>query len=204
MVVRRSAGCHATGVRRGARGPFELDLEDEAINGTNARGGTRPLTSPRRSPRLAAMMQRWVITFCAMLGGFGCDAPGDATDQPVALVSRIPPPLPPEECHPLAEECPTGRVCTLNNGIFKCLDGGGKGLLEECSGEYNECNDGLLCLSAGGHPNTCEHAACCSQYCDLDDPVCDPGYNCLAVYETEPPAEPPEGYESLGICAVAQ
>jgi hypothetical protein len=118
-------------------------------------------------------------------------------------------------CDPLAQDCEVYESCLPHdndldsacitdadcfpmtaNGGFVCVYSLDLGYAEPCS-YVNECGAGLFCawhgLVAG-----CLTEACCTEICDLSDPVCT-GANmeCVPLYE---PNEAPEGYENVGGC----
>ncbi|HLT40322.1 MAG TPA: hypothetical protein VK034_28780 [Enhygromyxa sp.] len=100
-----------------------------------------------------------------------------------------------ETCDPLAQDCPDGQGCHLAWGEFVCLsdlsdDGQSCDVLAQCP-------PGDECVSATLVPE-CDGTACCTPYCSLDDPMCDPQTECVPVFD----ADPPPGYENVGLCLV--
>lgn len=99
-------------------------------------------------------------------------------------------------CNPIDWGCEDGQTCMWTGEDFFCrIDaGGGFGLGEPC-GNVESCAAGLVCLSHERFP-ACEGGSCCTQYCDLENPVCNlPGTSCVPWDE-----EPEPGYEQLGVC----
>ena len=71
--------------------------------------------------------------------------------------------------------------------------------LGEGCGYINDCSPGLICLDAVDFPD-CAGAACCSAYCDLNDPVCSlAGTECVAFWDM---GQAPPGQENLGVCVL--
>lgn len=116
-------------------------------------------------------------------------------------------------CSPVEQDCPEGQACYPIQDEWTCApdasgDAGGYG--DPCE-FINVCNPGLICLDASTVPpgEACEGAAgCCTEVCDLDDPLGDlqcagaaDGQTCQPWYSggTAPP-----GLENVGACALPQ
>jgi hypothetical protein len=116
-------------------------------------------------------------------------------------------------CNPLKDDCPAGHDCYLAAGSYlgdwQCFpdasgDMGAYG--DPCLGP-NECDSGLVCLTAAALPpgDACEGVpGCCTDVCDITNPAGDlqcsgvaGGQICSQLYAegTEPP-----GLEHVGIC----
>jgi hypothetical protein len=111
-----------------------------------------------------------------------------------------------EKCHPFDAPCGPGKLCTWHGSWFTCFpdasgDDGAYG--DHC--EYlNACAAGLFCAAAHAVPGCQGAQGCCSEYCDLSDPTfecagADGGQVCLSWYED---GQAPEGFETLGLCAI--
>jgi hypothetical protein len=112
-------------------------------------------------------------------------------------------------CNPLEPSCGNGEGCYVGvNGLFVChpdASGEGGAYGDECDGAAT-CDPGLFCATAGVVPD-CVTVSCCSEYCDVSDPMADEacagfaaGQQCLAAFEESPP----DGLESVGLCALPQ
>ena len=108
------------------------------------------------------------------------------------------------ECDPLLQDCMGSAACLQANGTdgFVCIvdasgDGGAPG--DPC--EYlNACDPGLFCANAEVVPGCAGAVGCCSEFCDLTDPMCSlMGQTCQPWFEVG--AEPP-GLENVGGCAL--
>ena len=116
-------------------------------------------------------------------------------------------------CNPLLQDCPVGQACVPLQDSWHCaLDASGDaGTYGDACEFINVCDPGLICLSTSTVPPglPCEGAAgCCTEVCDLTDPLADlqcagaaEGQTCQAWYEegTAPP-----GFENVGACALPQ
>ncbi|PRP93061.1 hypothetical protein ENSA5_45530 [Enhygromyxa salina] len=104
-------------------------------------------------------------------------------------------------CHPVTQDCADGYACDWFEGAFMCwLEGGAAAVGEECT-SFDSCAAGSSCVASEAAPG-CEGASCCTEYCDLSDPLylCTiPGTDCTSVYEE---GEAPEGLENVGLCLV--
>ena len=102
-------------------------------------------------------------------------------------------------CDPLDSTCADGSVC-VNNGSndFFCFPdhSGDSGAHGDACAYFNECDPGFFC-AAGEHVPDCADPSCCSSHCDVGDPTCAEGQECLEWYADAPP-----GYENVGGCGV--
>ncbi len=77
-----------------------------------------------------------------------------------------------QPCDPLAPVCPPGGACLPLYTNFTCQDNvqPSNGLGESCDNVFvlSNCKNGLLCSSADSE--NCADDACCTSYCDLNDP----------------------------------
>lgn len=116
-------------------------------------------------------------------------------------------------CNPLVPSCGPGEACYSAEQGWGCfLDdpalGGTHGDPCPVSTSANACNPGFACAAAASF-TVCEGglSGCCSPICDLDDPDADAFCSSLDPAQTcepwfEPPA--PDGYENVGVCAIAR
>jgi hypothetical protein len=110
-------------------------------------------------------------------------------------------------CDPLADSpCLEDEVCIPNGDAFLCvLDASGEeGQVHDPCEFANACDPGLYCISAQ-HAVECDQAntGCCQPFCDLTqmNTCAGEGQTCVGWFEE---GVAPEGYEKLGICAIAQ
>lgn len=102
-------------------------------------------------------------------------------------------------CDPIAQDCGTGFGCFWASGNFQCIFTAGEILAGEPCGYINDCAPGHLCATADVLPE-CNGSACCTAFCDLEEPHCgNPSTECTAFFEegTAPP-----NYESVGVCVM--
>jgi hypothetical protein len=117
-------------------------------------------------------------------------------------------------CNPIAQGCPRGQACyPIFSYDWHCApdaSGGGGAYGWPC--EFpNVCDPGLVCLDVSYVPPglPCEGAGnCCTEVCDLADPLGDlqcagaaEGQTCQPWYEE---GEAPPEYEAVGVCAMPQ
>lgn len=112
-----------------------------------------------------------------------------------------------EQCHPLDNPCDGGNdICVYTGEGFGCaLDASGDMAPAGTTCSFvNSCNEGLYCTPADYIPE-CEGTGCCSPYCYTDEPSpCGdlfPGAECVPFFEE---GQSPPGYETLGVCGIAQ
>ncbi len=110
-------------------------------------------------------------------------------------------------CDPLADDaCPiSDEVCIPNLDAFLCvLDASGEeGQVNDPCAFANACDPGLYCISPENGAE-CDQArqGCCQPFCDVTkmNTCAGAGQTCVAWYEQ---GMAPEGYEKVGICAIA-
>jgi hypothetical protein len=116
-------------------------------------------------------------------------------------------------CNPLLQDCPAGQACYPVRDSWACVvdASGDAGAYGDACEYVNACDPGLFCLNASWAPPglPCEGAVgCCTEVCDLTDPLGDlqcagaaEGETCQAWYEegTAPP-----NLEDVGACALPQ
>lgn len=104
-------------------------------------------------------------------------------------------------CDPVLQDCESGHSCQPVDDEFFCvpaIPGGMGGVGESCE-SIAVCDPGLACVQPELVPD-CASNACCTAYCDTEDPMpsCLPGQVCTPWYE---PGMAPPGAETLGACA---
>jgi hypothetical protein len=114
-------------------------------------------------------------------------------------------------CNPIEQDCPVGEACYPIQDDWSCAPdaSGEQGAYGDPCEFINVCDPGLVCLSASAVPpgQACEGAAgCCSEICDITDPLGDlqcagaaEGQTCQPWYE---PGSAPQGYADVGVCAL--
>ncbi len=100
-------------------------------------------------------------------------------------------------CNPLAQDCAQDEGCYPVDTGFTCApDASGDAGLEGDPCEFiNACDPGLYCGPPG--PD-CEGPRCCRPYCELSQPVCPMGSECISGFPDG--VQPPIGQEFAGIC----
>ncbi len=102
------------------------------------------------------------------------------------------------ECSPLLQDCAEGQGCFPVNNSYACAPVPDEQGLEGDPCEFiNACQAGLACMLGEQVPN-CESLACCTPFCDLNNPACEnPETTCRPVYE-----EAPDWAAHIGFCGV--
>jgi len=113
-----------------------------------------------------------------------------------------------ESCDLLAQDCSTsGWMCSLAS-----LDGGGcvwdesgpmGAVNDPCSCEPGCCDPGLYCVLNPSLLANCEAAGCCTEYCDVQDPVCSGAADneeCVPASDLVAGVGP--ALENVGICII--
>jgi hypothetical protein len=104
-------------------------------------------------------------------------------------------------CDPLGDACAGANVCIpalgSDDGFICVLDAsGGQGTAGTPCSFANSCNPGLLCADGAVVPG-CAGGACCTEYCDLNNPNCSvPGTTCAPYYT----GTAPECHDDVGVC----
>lgn len=116
-------------------------------------------------------------------------------------------------CNPLQPDCLEGQACYPVQDNWLCaLDASGeRGAYGDPCVYVNVCDPGLVCINDDAVPpgEDCEDAgACCTEVCDLADPLGDlqcagaaEGQTCQAWYQE---GTAPAGLETVGACALPQ
>lgn len=103
-------------------------------------------------------------------------------------------------CEPLGEPCDEDLTCrpTQTPGLFVCMPVDAQGIVDDGCGD---CGWGELCATAETQLSCDDRPACCTVYCDLEDPAADDmcdalvaGHECIPYFETAP--------DHVGICGV--
>jgi hypothetical protein len=77
-------------------------------------------------------------------------------------------------CDPLADDCAADQTCrphAYGEGTFFCVPVGTAGYIDDGCRNVGGCDLGQLCIPADMHPDCTEPGGCCSNWCDLADPV---------------------------------
>ena len=116
-------------------------------------------------------------------------------------------------CDPVAQDCPEGQACYPIQSRWECGPdaSGDMGAYGDPCEFINGCDPGLMCLDASTVPPglPCEDAlGCCTEVCDISDPLGDPqcagaaeGQTCQPWYEG---GEGPAVVDHVGACALPQ
>ncbi len=105
-------------------------------------------------------------------------------------------------CDPLIMDCDDGQLCVNNpddEDSFVCVFAGDTLGGEDDVCEFiNACEPGLACLLNGDGLPDCEGGACCTPFCDLNEPdTCAAPKACTPYFD-----DPPPNYEHYGVCIV--
>lgn len=113
------------------------------------------------------------------------------------------------ECDPLLQDCMEGVACLPAAGSdhFTCIvDASGEmGAAGDPCEFINSCDPGLFCGDATAVPNCAGSSGCCTEFCDLSDPMAAAqcslggGQECVPWYEE---GQAPPGLENVGACAL--
>jgi len=103
-------------------------------------------------------------------------------------------------CSPLLQDCDAGQGCYAIGDVFTCapdVSGAGGDAGDACE-FINVCTPGLGCVEAS--TQAC-FGACCTPFCETDQPNTCPGIGqtCVAWYAV---GEAPLGFENVGVCTV--
>jgi hypothetical protein len=110
-------------------------------------------------------------------------------------------------CDPLLQNCMDGEGCWGIDDDFVCApDAGGEmGAYGDPCEFLNVCDPGLFCANPDVVPG-CASAGCCSEFCDMSDPMAGAncagaagGQMCIPWFEK---GQAPPGYEDVGACAI--
>jgi hypothetical protein len=111
-------------------------------------------------------------------------------------------------CDPLAQDCPPGQGCYPHADWWACSFDGSGAYGEPCE-LVNGCEPGLVCQNSPTVPpgQPCEGTpGCCTELCDLGDPLGDAqcagaaeGQTCQPWYDG---GDLPAGFENVGVCAL--
>lgn len=107
------------------------------------------------------------------------------------------------ECDPLAQNCIEGAGCYTCDRGFVCApdESATAGETYDNCAYANACDPGRMCAApwaAPGCPNPDGTLGCCLPFCELGGTSCDPGLECVPVFE--PLDQFPE-FATFGVCA---
>lgn len=102
-------------------------------------------------------------------------------------------------CDPLNSACPEGEGCfPAVAETFACLPAPTETIANFFTCHLSGgCEPGTVCLDPLALPDCDNEEGCCTSYCDLADPSCPEGLECLPFFE---PGAAPD-HENLGLCA---
>lgn len=103
-------------------------------------------------------------------------------------------------CDPLVQDCNKGDACYVQDDTTLCtpIGSNNSGPPFQTCFFVNGCAAGLNCTDAAlvGQCNA-EADACCTPFCDLQDPTCPEGTLCIAAFSED---SAPPGHEDVGVC----
>lgn len=111
-------------------------------------------------------------------------------------------------CDPLLQDCPGGEACYPVGDAFLCAPdvSGGAGFYGDPCEFINVCQPGLICEAPAAVPGCVGASGCCTEVCDLSNPLGDMqcagfpgGQACVPWY---PVGTAPPGYEDVGVCTL--
>lgn len=113
-------------------------------------------------------------------------------------------------CDPIAQDCPVDQACYFFSSLWQCAPdaSGDAGAYGDGCDVINLCDPGLVCLEASAVAGCEGTSGCCTDICDITDPLGDmqcagvrDGAICQPWYEdgTAPP-----GSEHVGVCVLPQ
>lgn len=112
-------------------------------------------------------------------------------------------------CNPVdpAALCDPALGCYPVHNGFVCLAASGDpdpGELGDPCSLVNDCSPGLLCKDASALPPGCATSACCTEFCDLQDPSCSaPSATCQPWFQpTQAPFHPTTDFRDVGFCGI--
>lgn len=103
-------------------------------------------------------------------------------------------------CDPLAQDCDDGDACYVQEDTTLCTPSvsGKAGALFQTCFFVNGCDPGSNCTDAAT-VGQCNVGAedCCTPFCDLEDPTCPEGTQCISAFSE---GSAPSGNEDVGVC----
>jgi hypothetical protein len=106
-------------------------------------------------------------------------------------------------CDPLMQDCEAGQGCYPINDGFVCAPdaSGADGVYGDGCLYINVCDPGLWCAPPDA-VSSCFDVGCCSEFCDLSDPLAmcpdsGDGQACVPFYAE---GLAPPGFENVGVC----
>lgn len=101
-----------------------------------------------------------------------------------------------QACDPILQDCPAGLGCHWLDNQFACVQTIEESPNQSC--DDGECPAGSTCVQAALVPG-CAGTACCTSFCSLDEPSCEPPTSaCMPFFD-----QPVDGYEHVGVCVGA-
>lgn len=107
-------------------------------------------------------------------------------------------------CDPNGDDCPQGQTCYAVDNAFVCAPDAGPGLGAPGTSCDNitSCDPGAICVIAAAHGPGCDGLGCCTEVCELSDPMCEnPNQECQEWFED---GMVTPGFEDVGVCMVPQ
>ena len=105
-------------------------------------------------------------------------------------------------CDPDGDDCPQGQACYEIDTGFVCAPDAppAPGAPGTSCDNIASCDLGAICVTAAAHGPGCDGQGCCTEECDLSDPVCEnPNQVCQEWFED---GMVPPGFEDFGVCMV--
>jgi hypothetical protein len=135
-----------------------------------------------------------------------CDDPGEwcHIHADAVLILCVP------VCNPLEPSCVEGESCIPTEYEWVCSNdaSGDQGAYGDPCEYNNVCDPGLVCLDASAVAGCEAPIGCCTDFCDISDPLGD--MQCAGVAEgaiCQPwfePGEAPVGFDDVGVCMLPQ
>lgn len=105
-------------------------------------------------------------------------------------------------CNPDGDDCPEGQACyEIDTGSVCAPEADpAPGAPGTSCDDIASCDPGAICVTAAAHGPGCDGQGCCTQECELSDPMCDnPNQICQEWFED---GMVPPGFEDFGVCMV--
>ena len=101
-------------------------------------------------------------------------------------------------CDPLVQDCGLDSKCVLGVEDFVCVrdEVNSKPAFGKCD-DATMCDPGLACFTQAQLPG-CGSQFCCTPYCDLGAPDCEPDLTCIPLFNE---GEAPPDAADVGVCA---
>ncbi len=105
-------------------------------------------------------------------------------------------------CDPQGDDCPEGETCyELEAGpVCAPTAAPAPGAPGTSCDNIASCDLGAICVTAAAHGPGCDGQGCCTEVCELSDPLCEnPNQVCQEWFEE---GMVPPGFEGFGVCMV--